>query len=199
VSRGHRHHPARGLAPRSAWISLRLRCARHATSPGEPALLSPTSRATPTRQSSCWAQSGSMSPIRVSARSAGCPVSVAGPRSWLGSYGPVGACSCVRVTRCSGRSATRDRTGCSWWSTRTFETEGVHFREETTYAGSGVVNSPNIISFNHGLGEIFTAMPDAGMTMRSLQEHREVPPECTRRRDGVKSRASRRVCPGYST
>jgi hypothetical protein len=81
----------------------------------------------------------------------------------------------VRVTRCSGRSATRDRTGCSWWSTRTFETEGVHFREETTYAGSGVVNSPDIISFNHGLGEIFTAMPDAGMTMRSLQEHREVP------------------------
>lgn len=80
-----------------------------------------------------------------------------------------------------------------------FETEGVHFREETTYAGSGVVNSPDIISFNHGLGEIFTAMPDAGMTMRSLQEHREVPPECTRRRDGVKSRASRRVCPGYST
>jgi len=56
-----------------------------------------------------------------------------------------------------------------------FETEGVHFREETTYAGSGVVNSPDIISFNHGLGEIITALQDAGMTMTSLQEHREVP------------------------
>jgi SAM-dependent methyltransferase len=56
-----------------------------------------------------------------------------------------------------------------------FETEGVHFREDTTYAGSGVVNSPDIISFNHGLGEIITALQDAGMTMTSLQEHREVP------------------------
>ena len=51
----------------------------------------------------------------------------------------------------------------------------MHFREETTYAGNGVVNSPDIISFNHGLGEIITALQDAGMTMTSLQEHREVP------------------------
>jgi SAM-dependent methyltransferase len=56
-----------------------------------------------------------------------------------------------------------------------FETEGVLFREETTYAGTGIVNSPDIVSFNHGLGEIFTALQAAGMTMTSLQEHREVP------------------------
>ena len=56
-----------------------------------------------------------------------------------------------------------------------FETEGVLFREETTYAGIGIVNSPDTVSFNHGLGEIFTALQAAGMTMTSLQEHREVP------------------------
>ena len=37
------------------------------------------------------------------------------------------------------------------------------------------MNSPDIVSFNHGLGENFTALQDAGMTMTSLQEHREVP------------------------
>jgi hypothetical protein len=56
-----------------------------------------------------------------------------------------------------------------------FETQGVLFREETTYAGTGIVNSPDTVSFNHGLGEIFTALQAAGMTMTSLQEHREVP------------------------
>jgi SAM-dependent methyltransferase len=56
-----------------------------------------------------------------------------------------------------------------------FETGGVLFREETTYAGTGIVNSPDTVSFNHGLGEIFTALQAAGMTMTSLQEHREVP------------------------
>jgi len=56
-----------------------------------------------------------------------------------------------------------------------FETGGVAFREEVTYAGSGTVASPDSVSFNHGLGEIFTALRDAGLRMTSLEEHREVP------------------------
>jgi SAM-dependent methyltransferase len=56
-----------------------------------------------------------------------------------------------------------------------FETGGVHFREETTYAGTGVLSSPDEIVFNHGLGEIFTALRKVGMTTTSLEEHREVP------------------------
>lgn len=56
-----------------------------------------------------------------------------------------------------------------------FETEGLPFHEDTSYAGTGVVSSPKIIVFNHGLGEIFTALRDAGMTITALQEHREVP------------------------
>jgi hypothetical protein len=79
----------------------------------------------------------------------------------------------VRVTGALDDPATRDRTSCR--GRYPLETEGVHFREEMTYAGRGVVNSPDIISFNHGLGEIFTALQDAGMTTTSLQEHREVP------------------------
>lgn len=56
-----------------------------------------------------------------------------------------------------------------------FETAGVPFREETSYAGSGTVGSPEMICFNHGLGEIFTALRDAGMRVTDLEEHREVP------------------------
>jgi SAM-dependent methyltransferase len=56
-----------------------------------------------------------------------------------------------------------------------FETEGVVFREETSYAGAGTVNAPESVSFNHGLGEIFTALRDAGLVMTSFEEHREVP------------------------
>jgi len=56
-----------------------------------------------------------------------------------------------------------------------FETDGVLFREETTYAGTGTVASADQVGFNHGLGQIFTALADAGMTMTAFEEHREVP------------------------
>jgi SAM-dependent methyltransferase len=56
-----------------------------------------------------------------------------------------------------------------------FETDGVTFHEECSYAGGGVVGSPQIVSFNHGLGEIFTALGAAGLTVTALEEHREVP------------------------
>ena len=56
-----------------------------------------------------------------------------------------------------------------------FAQEGTRFVEKTTYAGEGELASPQIISFNHGLGEIFTALRDAGMRVTDLEEHREVP------------------------
>lgn len=56
-----------------------------------------------------------------------------------------------------------------------FETDGVLFHEDTSYVGTGAVSSPQVIVFNHGLGEIFAALRDAGMTITDLQEHREVP------------------------
>jgi SAM-dependent methyltransferase len=56
-----------------------------------------------------------------------------------------------------------------------FETEGAIFREETSYAGVGTVGAPESVGFNHGLGEIFAALRDAGLVMTSFEEHREVP------------------------
>lgn len=56
-----------------------------------------------------------------------------------------------------------------------FETGGTVFSEDTTYAGAGTLAAPESVSFNHGLGEIFTALRDAGLRMTELVEHREVP------------------------
>jgi SAM-dependent methyltransferase len=56
-----------------------------------------------------------------------------------------------------------------------FETEGFMFTEELSYRGTGTLSAPEAVSFNHGLGEIFTALQDAGLTVTSLEEHREVP------------------------
>jgi SAM-dependent methyltransferase len=56
-----------------------------------------------------------------------------------------------------------------------FETEGTIFVEEDSYAGTGTVASPEAVCFNHGLGEIFTALTDAGLAVIALEEHREVP------------------------
>ena len=56
-----------------------------------------------------------------------------------------------------------------------FETEGTLFVEHDTYAGSGTVAAPESIVFNHGLGEIFTALVDAGLAVTALEEHLEVP------------------------
>jgi SAM-dependent methyltransferase len=55
-----------------------------------------------------------------------------------------------------------------------FETEGTVFVEEATYAGEGVVNSPSSVAFNHGLGEIFSALAAAGLQLTGFVEHREV-------------------------
>ena len=56
-----------------------------------------------------------------------------------------------------------------------FEGRGVVFEEDTSYAGSAAVAQPRSVSFNHGLGEVFTALTAAGLTVTHLEEHREVP------------------------
>jgi SAM-dependent methyltransferase len=56
-----------------------------------------------------------------------------------------------------------------------FETAGTAFDEQGTYGGEGVVKAPKGVSFNHGLGEVFTALINAGLMVTALEEHREVP------------------------
>jgi SAM-dependent methyltransferase len=56
-----------------------------------------------------------------------------------------------------------------------FETEGLVFVENDSYAGSGEISAPESVSFNHGLGEIITALIEAGLRVTALEEHREVP------------------------
>ncbi|TPG36094.1 class I SAM-dependent methyltransferase [Mycolicibacterium hodleri] len=55
-----------------------------------------------------------------------------------------------------------------------FETPGTLFVEHESYLGSGAVPSPESIVFNHGLGEIFSALLDAGLTITGFEEHREL-------------------------
>ncbi len=58
-----------------------------------------------------------------------------------------------------------------------FETAGgVRFVERKTYVPhEGELASPECISFNHGLGEILTALMDAGLVLTALEEHDSAP------------------------
>ncbi|ANW64766.1 methyltransferase [Mycobacterium sp. djl-10] len=56
-----------------------------------------------------------------------------------------------------------------------FETAGTPFADDSTYGGQGSVSAPRGVSFNHAIGEVFTALTDAGLTVTTLVEHREVP------------------------
>ncbi len=55
-----------------------------------------------------------------------------------------------------------------------FETGGTLFVEHDSYAGAGTVASPESIVFNHGLGEILSALLDAGLVITGFEEHREL-------------------------
>lgn len=55
------------------------------------------------------------------------------------------------------------------------QTEPLQWRDLTTYAGEGEVGSPLSVEWNHGLGEIVTAVLDAGMELTALHEHDSVP------------------------
>lgn len=57
-----------------------------------------------------------------------------------------------------------------------FETDGVAFSESETYvAQDAPLESPDIVHFNHGLGEIFNALWAAGMEITLFEEHTSVP------------------------
>jgi SAM-dependent methyltransferase len=53
---------------------------------------------------------------------------------------------------------------------------GTRFTVPVTYvAHEGELDQPTTVEFNHGLGEIVTALLDAGMRLTALEEHRSVP------------------------
>ncbi len=57
-----------------------------------------------------------------------------------------------------------------------FETEGIRFREESSYVEhAGALTQADTIQFNHGLGEILTAVMDAGLQLSAFEEHDSVP------------------------
>jgi len=58
-----------------------------------------------------------------------------------------------------------------------FEVDGgTEFSEATTYVDhEGELDAPDIVHFNHGLGEIFNALWAAGLTVTAFEEHDSVP------------------------
>jgi SAM-dependent methyltransferase len=58
-----------------------------------------------------------------------------------------------------------------------FETpSGTRFMETTTYVDhEGELASPETISWNHGLGEILTALMDVGLRLDAFEEHTSIP------------------------
>lgn len=57
-----------------------------------------------------------------------------------------------------------------------FETPGVSFYETSTYvAHDEPLSSPATVQFNHGLGEIMSAVMNAGLAITSFEEHDTVP------------------------
>ena len=61
--------------------------------------------------------------------------------------------------------------------------------EATTYAGEGTLEHTRQYEWNHGLGEIVTALLDAGLDLRALREHRTLEwqglPQMTLGEDGL--------------
>ncbi len=57
-----------------------------------------------------------------------------------------------------------------------FEQESpVAWVEDYTYAGDELISSPLSLEWNHGIGEIVTAVLEAGLTLTGLWEHDSVP------------------------
>jgi len=53
--------------------------------------------------------------------------------------------------------------------------EPLEWNDEVTYAGSETVSSPRSVEWNHSLGEIVSAVLDAGLRLTGLVEHDSVP------------------------
>jgi SAM-dependent methyltransferase len=57
-----------------------------------------------------------------------------------------------------------------------FETEGTPFTQTTSYvAHEEPLASPDLVHFNHGIGQVVSAVMAAGLTMTGLEEHDTVP------------------------
>jgi hypothetical protein len=57
-----------------------------------------------------------------------------------------------------------------------FETAGTRFVEPKTYVDhEGDLAAPDTVQFNHGIGEIITALMRAGLTVSSFEEHTSAP------------------------
>ena len=96
-------------------------------------------------------------------------------------------------TRCCGRWPTPRRTGCSSSSTRTSSAaEPLVFDEAGHLRRDGRRRSPTTVTheWNHGLGEIVTALLDAGLELTALVEHDSVPWEALRGRWSCSTAAS---------
>lgn len=55
------------------------------------------------------------------------------------------------------------------------QAEALEWHDEATYFGEGAVSSPRSVEWNHSVGEIVTAVLDAGLELTSLAEHDSVP------------------------
>lgn len=53
--------------------------------------------------------------------------------------------------------------------------DGLVWSEEYSYAGDKPLTAPTSISWNHGIGQIITAVADAGLTVTSFTEHDSAP------------------------
>ena len=51
------------------------------------------------------------------------------------------------------------------------QSEPLRFVEETTYAGDGVLSSPVIYPWNHGVAEVLQALIDAGLRIDRIEEY----------------------------
>ena len=117
----------------------------------------------------------STSSTPASARSAGCRRPPLGRGRRRGCSAPAAGSSSARATRCSGRS-TSGRTG---WSIEYpyFETaEPLVWDEPGTYVETDVEFTQNVThEWNHGLGEIVTALLAAGMELTVSSSTTSVP------------------------
>ena len=55
------------------------------------------------------------------------------------------------------------------------QSEPLRWSDPGTYSGTGEVTSPDSLEWNHGLGEIVTAVLDAGLELTGLAEHDSAP------------------------
>jgi SAM-dependent methyltransferase len=67
-------------------------------------------------------------------------------------------------------------------------TEPVSWDDDATYAGTGKVAHTRTYEWNHGIGEVYAALTNAGLRVTSIEEHRELEwqglPQMTRDDDG---------------